>query len=118
MSGVDNVNAEHQNQYTPFLWSFHLPGSSDTFRGGGKNTPSKDLLAEYEENDPRMNLSIVPGYQDEGANIWVDHPYTCKFYDPDWQNPGQNFEIIRYADILLLYSGVDRRCNLFESSSC
>lgn len=104
LSGVDNVNAEHQNQYTPFLWSFHLPGSSDTFRGGGKNTPSKDLLAEYEENDPRMNLSIVPGYQDEGANIWVDHPYTCKFYDPDWQNPGQNFEIIRYADILLLYS--------------
>ena len=104
LSGVDNVNAEHQNQYTPFLWSFHLPGSSDTFRGGGKNTPSKDLLAEYEENDPRMNLSIVQGYQDEGANIWVDHPYTCKFYDPDWQNPGQNFEIIRYADILLLYS--------------
>ena len=27
LSGVDNVNAEHQNQYTPFLWSFHLPGS-------------------------------------------------------------------------------------------
>ena len=77
LSGVDNVNAEHQNQYTPFLLSFHLPGSSDTFRGGGKNTPSKDLLAEYEEIDPRMNLSIVPGYQDEGANIWVDHPYTC-----------------------------------------
>ena len=41
LSGVDNVNAEHQNQYTPFLWSFHLPGSSDTFRGGGKNSPSK-----------------------------------------------------------------------------
>ena len=34
----------------------------------------------------------------------MDHPYTNKFYDPDWQNPGQNFEIIRYADILLLYS--------------
>lgn len=104
LSGVDNVNAQHQNQYTPFLWSFHLPGSSDTFRGGGKNTPSDDLIAEYEDNDPRLEISIIPGFQDEGANIWVDHPYTNKFYDPNWQNPGQNFEIIRYADILLLYS--------------
>lgn len=104
LSGVDAVNAQHQNQYTPFLWSFHLPGSSETFRGGGKNTPSEDLINEYEENDPRKDISIIPGYQDEGANIWMDHPYTNKFYDPDWQNPGQNFEIIRYADILLLYS--------------
>ena len=106
LSGGDNVNAQHQNQYTPFLWSFHLPGSSETFRGGGKNTPSKDLISEYEENDPRKEISIIFGYQDEGANIWVDHPYTNKFYDPNWQNPGQNFEIIRYADILLLYSEV------------
>ena len=106
LSGVDNVNAQHQNQYTPFLWSFHLPGSSETFRGGGKNTPSKDLISEYEENDPRKEISIIFGYQDEGANICVDHPYTNKFYDPNWQNPGQNFEIIRYADILLLYSEV------------
>ena len=74
LSGVDNVNAQHQNQYTPFLWSFHLPGSSETFRGGGKNTPSKDLISEYEENDPRKEISIIFGYQDEGANIWVDHP--------------------------------------------
>ena len=59
LSGVDAVNAQHQNQYTPFLWSFHLPGSSETFRGGGKNTPSEDLINEYEENDPRKDISII-----------------------------------------------------------
>lgn len=29
-----------------------------------------------------------------------------KFYDPNWRYPGQNFEIIRYADVLLMYSEV------------
>ncbi|MEX2568217.1 MAG: RagB/SusD family nutrient uptake outer membrane protein, partial [Cyclobacteriaceae bacterium] len=29
-----------------------------------------------------------------------------KYFDPNWFNPGQNFEIIRYADILLMYAEV------------
>src|SRR5690625_7347037 len=29
-----------------------------------------------------------------------------KFYDLNWDNPGNNFAIIRYADILLMYSEV------------
>ena len=29
-----------------------------------------------------------------------------KFYDPNWRYAGQNFEVIRYADILLMYAEV------------
>ena len=27
-----------------------------------------------------------------------------KFYDPNWRNPGNNFKILRYADVLLMYA--------------
>src|SRR5690606_1384871 len=31
---------------------------------------------------------------------------TVKFFDPNWTNPGSNVPIIRYADVLLMYSEV------------
>lgn len=106
LSGVDKVNSNHQQAYTPFLHSFHLPGISATNRGGGVNTPNPDIMKEYEAGDPRKEISMIAGFNDESTNTWVDYPYTNKFYDPNWQNPGQNVEIIRYADILLLYAEV------------
>ena len=105
-AGENAMNANHQQGYTPFYWDFHLPGQTTTFRGDGSNTPTKDLENEFEPNDPRLNTSIVPGYTPIGANNFVEYPYTNKFYDPNWQYEGQNFEIIRYADILLMYSEV------------
>lgn len=104
LAGVNNVNSSHQNAYTPFLHSFHLPGISATNRGLGVNTPNSDLIAEYEPNDQRKDISIISGFTDQSTNTWIDYPYTNKYYDPNWQNPGQNVEVIRYADILLLYS--------------
>jgi hypothetical protein len=106
LAGINNVNSEHQQAYTPFLHSFHLPGISATNRGGGRNTPDPDIIAAYETGDPRKDITIIMGFTDESVGIWVDHPYTNKYYDPNWQNPGQNVEAIRYADILLLYSEV------------
>lgn len=106
LGGVDQVNSNHQQSYTPFLHSFHLPGISATNRGEGVNTPNPDILKEFEEGDPRKDVSIIPGFKDESTNTWVDYPYTNKFYDPNWQNPGQNVEIIRFADILLLYAEI------------
>lgn len=106
MAGENAMNSNHQNVYTPFHWAFHLPGSNETFRGQGIMTPTDDLKNEFELGDPRLEISIYPGYEDLETGVFVDYPFTMKFYDPNWEYPGQNFEIIRYADILLMYSEV------------
>lgn len=106
LAGQNQVNSNHQAYYAPYYFSFHLPNSTETFRGEGMNTPADDLIDEYEDNDPRKNLSLQLGYTDLQSNQFVDYPYTIKFYDPNWRYPGQNVEIIRYADILLLLAEV------------
>lgn len=106
MSGPNARNSNHQEAYSPYLDSWKHPlidGSID--RGNGINTPSEDLGEEFENDDPRKAITFVPGfYTDQGT--WVDHPWNLKFFDPDWYNAGQNFEVIRYADILLMYAEV------------
>ena len=104
LAGQNQVNSIHQNAYTPFIFSFHLPGSTETFRGEGLNTPLPDLINEYEPADPRKDLSLALGFTDLQSKQFIPYPYTLKFYDPLWRYPGQNVEIIRYADILLLYA--------------
>lgn len=106
LAGANQVNSGHQGAYTPFHHAFHLPGSTQTWRGEGMNTPNDDIIGEYEPGDPRKDISIYPGYVNLDNDLFVDYPFTMKFYDPNWQNPGQNFEAVRYADILLLYSEV------------
>ncbi|MDR2860131.1 MAG: RagB/SusD family nutrient uptake outer membrane protein [Mediterranea sp.] len=106
LAGENNVNSSHQTIYAPWDFAFHLPGSTITFRGDGLNTPSENLVAEYEANDPRKNLSLSTEFIEIQTSNPVNYPYTLKFYDPNYLYPGQNVEIIRYADILLLYSEV------------
>jgi starch-binding outer membrane protein, SusD/RagB family len=107
MAGVNAFNSNHQQRYMPFHHAFTLPGvPGATFRGDGVNTPSPDLTAEFEDGDPRLEISVQPGYMSPATGEFVEHPFTFKFFDPNWSNPGQNFEIIRYADILLMYAEV------------
>lgn len=104
LAGENNVNSSHQELYAPWHFSFHLPESSIAFRGSGLNTPTESIINEYEANDQRKNLSLQEGFTDLQTGDFVDYPYTIKFYDSNYLYPGQNFEIIRYADILLLYA--------------
>jgi hypothetical protein len=108
LAGVNNPNSAHQHAYSPFLWSFHLPGSTSTYRGLGMNTPTQDLYDEFEDTDTvRRNLSVQLGFIDQDNGRWEDYPYTIKFADPvNWQYSGSNFKALRYADILLLYAEV------------
>lgn len=106
MSGNNAMNSNQQQTFMPFLRNFHLPGQKTTLTGDGKNTPTKDIISEFEEGDPRVKVSIVDGFNDLTTGNFIEYPYTNKFYDPDFENPGNNFSIIRYADILLLYSKV------------
>jgi starch-binding outer membrane protein, SusD/RagB family len=106
LAGQNANNSNHQAQYTPYHVAFNLPGTTGAFRGGGKNSPTNDLANEFEPGDPRKEISIVPGYVNQLTGLFVVYPYTMKFYDPNYLNAGQNFEIIRYADILLMYAEV------------
>jgi hypothetical protein len=107
LAGENAVNSNHQSQYAPFHWAFHLPGMTETFRGNGMNTPTADLINEFEPDDVvRKSISVYPGYVNLDTDQFVEYPFTMKFYDPNWRYGGQNFEIIRYADILLMYSEV------------
>ncbi len=107
IEGQNADNSNHQQEYTPYQWSFHLPGINETFRGGGRNTPTQDLMDEFEPADSvRKSISVYPGYVNLESGEFVEYPFTMKFYDPNWRYAGQNFEIIRYADILLMYAEV------------
>jgi hypothetical protein len=105
LAGQNAVNSNYQQTYTPYHWAFHLPGSTETFRGSGLNSPTPDLTNEFEAADTiRKNISVYPGYVNLETGAFVKYPFTQKYYDPNWRYPGQNVELIRYADILLSYS--------------
>ncbi|KQS26637.1 RagB/SusD family nutrient uptake outer membrane protein [Dyadobacter sp. Leaf189] len=105
LAGQNAVNSNYQQTYTPYHWAFHLPGSNETFRGSGLNSPTPDLTNEFETADSvRRNVSVYPGYVNLETGAFVKYPFTQKYYDPNWRYPGQNVEIVRYADILLSYS--------------
>lgn len=105
LAGQNAVNSNYQQTYTPYHWAFHLPGSTETFRGSGLNSPSPDLTNEFETADTvRKNISVYPGYVNLETGAFIKYPFTQKFYDPNWRYPGQNVELVRYADVLLSYS--------------
>ncbi len=107
IAGQNQVNSTHQLYYMPWHFAFHLPGQTEVFRPWGLNTPTKELAAEFEPADSvRKRISVQPGFVNLATGQFVDYPFTMKFYDPSWRYPGQNFEIIRYADILLMYAEV------------
>ncbi|MGK6352009.1 RagB/SusD family nutrient uptake outer membrane protein [Parapedobacter sp. DT-150] len=107
LAGQNQVNSTHQMTYLPWHFAFHLPGQTEVFRPLGLNTPTDDLMNEFETADAvRKRISAQPGFDNPATGQFVDYPFTMKFYDPDWRYPGQNVEIIRYADILLMYAEV------------
>jgi hypothetical protein len=77
-------------------------------QGRGMNQVTEYLWNEFEENDPRRELSILTGYTDKGGN-WIDIKFPAKWFDPAFINTGtyyceNNFIVLRYADILLMYA--------------
>lgn len=101
----DNDLGEHSG----FTYNFYprlsdglvipFPGVS----GGGWNIPSLDMIASYEEDDKRKDVSLAEGYFDQDDN-WVAIPFIKKyFHDHSIQGrPDDNWPVIRYADVLLM----------------
>ena len=107
MAGPNAANSSHQIAFAPYLDAFKHPLIDGTIsRGNGINTPTDDLAAEFEDADPRKDITAVPGFTNPSTGDFVGYPFTLKYFDPNWFNAGQNVEIIRYADILLMYAEV------------
>lgn len=106
LSGDNAFNSHHQIEYAPWSFDYYLPGQTRTFRGSGINTPTEDLAEAFEVNDPRLPITIRPGFTILATGDFLAYPSTMKFYDPNFEFAGQNVEIIRYADILLMYAEI------------
>jgi len=88
--------------------------SRNVFSGWGLNGPTKDLLDAFEPGDPRIiHTFTFDGDITEGEthiNSGYDNPdamHSRKAFKPRSQignsaNDGENFRVLRYADILLI----------------
>lgn len=71
--------------------------------GAGWNTPSLDMIAAYEEDDLRKEVSLEEGYTNQDGDE-IPVPYISKYHHPH-DVRGQtdnNWPVLRYADILLM----------------
>ncbi|MBC8154173.1 MAG: RagB/SusD family nutrient uptake outer membrane protein [Bacteroidetes bacterium] len=75
------------------------------FGGGGNNRPTPDLENAFETGDPRKNLSLASSYTNAAGNR-VDYYHIRKYTDIPTTNGDaeDNFYVLRYADVLLLYA--------------
>ncbi len=80
----------------------------------GNMSPTTDLIAAFEPGDKRKSVSIAywngPGWN----GVVADIPYCAKYKAPqtaalNWC--GDNFPVLRYSDILLMYAEVLNNLN-------
>ena len=93
-----------------FYWALYSPANNIgaiTLQGGGHNQVLDELWNDYEENDPRREISIQNGWYNL-QNVfnptrfpikWVDHTTS---YDGKREAANNNFMVLRYADVLLM----------------
>ena len=95
-------------EYNKFIYQFYpresygavipFPGVN----GGGWNTPTLDIIGDYEEGDIRKDISLKEGYTNNDGE-WVPVPYINKFNHPHTieGRPDDNWPLMRYAEVLL-----------------
>lgn len=101
----DNLLGEHSN----FIYTFAPRNSSGMVinfpgqNGGGWNIPSNDIIAAYEPDDLRKDVSLKEGYTDKNGN-WVPVPFINKYNHPHTivGRADDNWPVLRYADVLLM----------------
>lgn len=75
----------------------------------GWNQPTQDLLDAFEEGDKRKEVSIKFWNGPDWDGVVRDIPYTGKFKPPisaPDDRTGDNFPVLRYSDVLLMYAEV------------
>src|SRR5690554_1218457 len=101
-----STGAPFTERYTPYLYP-HLPFRTT---GGGYNIPTEDLIEAFEPTDLRKDASLKENYINTDGSIvsGLEGRYNIKFYDMPVQGggSGDNWPILRYADVLLMYAEV------------
>lgn len=101
----DNTQGEGSN----FIYTFaplYSDGSVINFpgqNGSGWNIPSRDMIAAYEPDDLRKDVSLKEGYYNQ-SNVWVPVPFINKYNHPHTIRgvTNDNWPVLRYADVLLM----------------
>lgn len=96
-------------EWSSFIYTFAPRLSAGAVTGfaqsrpGGWNTPTKDMIAAYEPNDKRKDVSLKEGYTN-GSGAWVPVPYINKYNHPHtiYTRTDDNWPVLRYADVLLM----------------
>lgn len=123
-SGTDGQSSMFIYFFTPVVKSTTpYLGINYANTAGGFNTPTDDMLSQYEAGDKRLNASIgyVKGHYDTTGTYLADSVssvlspstpgaesriFIRKYYDPPYynalRNTDQNWPVYRYADVELL----------------
>ncbi|GAA5221661.1 RagB/SusD family nutrient uptake outer membrane protein [Membranihabitans marinus] len=100
-----NTGSRFLERYSPYLYP-HLPYYTT---GGGYNIPTIDLINAFEENDNRKDASLKEFYVVGNDTIsGLAGRFCYKFHDLPTQQQGSddNWPVIRYADVILMYAEV------------
>lgn len=100
--------AGKENPYSKY-WAYFTPADNHTITkwGRGCNQVLDDLWNAYETNDKRRDASIQNGYYTSSGEF-VATKFTIKWRDENatldgaTEAAGNNFMILRYADVLLM----------------
>ena len=102
MSGNVGLGSPFANWFAP------LTSGSNVVNGDGRgwNYPTASLMSAYDDGDTRKDVCLQENYINQDNGAVVDRAYVNKYmYDVvDLYDAGNDWPVMRYADILLMYS--------------
>jgi hypothetical protein len=101
-----NVGSSYSARYTPYLSGAALLGFESS--SGGYNTPTEQMLTLYGSTDKRKEFSVAASYTaTNGQQVTgLTGRHTRKFLGKPTNGQGaeDNWPVLRYADVLLMYA--------------
>jgi hypothetical protein len=100
--GGTQTGSNFNNQFAPRNSDIAVTGVGFA---DGRNTPTASLISAYENGDLRKNISLAESYVN-AAGQTVNDAYTLKFKDTPFiqGDADNNWPVLRYADVLLMYA--------------
>ncbi|RIA08601.1 putative outer membrane starch-binding protein [Flavobacteriaceae bacterium MAR_2010_72] len=83
--------------------------------GGGLEQPTLDLYNSFDDNDRRKEVTFMTEDVINGETVDFGGPKVVKYWDqvnePNVNGTANDLQLIRYADILLMYAEVENEIN-------
>lgn len=117
----NNIESVFEIQYSILKGTGRIQSQNPGVVGGWNNThPTQKLVDEFEENDPRLGLTVFLEGEEYAPHLTTE-TVNLDTYNSDWSATGYNikkgmfpvknvehnainFPAIRYADVLLMYA--------------